>query len=172
MTHAARPPAFVVQVRRSTRRRKTSEGRLVGGVLTVTVPSWMSAAQVDAAVEAMTEHFRRKQSTDRVELAERAAALARRHRLRQPTEIRWVDNMTARWGSCTPSTGVIRLSSRLAAFPDWVLDYVIVHELAHLHEPNHSPAFWQLVQRYPKAERAAGYLIAKAADGDDPDAWL
>jgi predicted metal-dependent hydrolase len=75
--------------------------------------------------------------------------------------------MTTRWGSCTPATGTIRISDRLARMPGWVLDYVLVHELAHLAVPGHSPAFWRLVHRYPKAERAMGYLIAKG--GDDPD---
>lgn len=71
--------------------------------------------------------------------------------------------MTARWGSCTPSTGAIRLSTRLAAFPDWVVDYVIVHELAHLLEPGHDKRFWAWVDRYPKAERAKGYLTGWSA---------
>jgi predicted metal-dependent hydrolase len=74
--------------------------------------------------------------------------------------------MTSRWGSCTPSTGTIRISTRIAAFPDWVIDYVIVHELAHLHVPGHGADFWSLVQRYPRSERAIGYLMAKSGDVD------
>jgi predicted metal-dependent hydrolase len=75
--------------------------------------------------------------------------------------------MTARWGSCTKATSSIRISTRLGPFPDWVLDYVIVHELAHLVHLDHSPAFWELVHRYPRAERATGYLIAKSGDDDE-----
>ncbi len=74
--------------------------------------------------------------------------------------------MTTRWGSCTISTGAIRISNRLVAFPDWVVDYVIVHELCHLEVRGHGPDFWKLVHRYPKAERAIGYLIAKSGDED------
>jgi predicted metal-dependent hydrolase len=61
----------------------------------------------------------------------------------------------------------IRISSRVAGFPAWVLDYLLVHELAHLVVGDHSPAFWEVVNRYPKAERARGYLIAKSGDDED-----
>ena len=55
-------------------------------------------------------------------------------------------------------TGDIRICQDLANMPTFVLDYVIVHELAHLLVPDHSPEFWELVERYPKTERARGYL--------------
>jgi predicted metal-dependent hydrolase len=74
--------------------------------------------------------------------------------------IRYVTNQRRRYGSCTPSRGTIRISDSLVAVPDWVRDYVIVHELAHLAEANHGPKFWELVNRYPLTERARGYLMA------------
>ena len=161
--------SFEVQVVRSARRKRTVGAQLVGDVLTVTVPSWMSTAEIDGWTEKMAASFRRKQSTERIDLTVRAATLAARYRLPRPPDIRWADDMTTRWGSCTVDTGHIRISSRLATFPDWVVDYVIVHELAHLEVPGHGRDFWQLVRRYPKAERAIGYLIAKAGEPDQPD---
>ena len=61
------------------------------------------------------------------------------------------------------------MSSRLAAFPSWVLDYVLVHELAHLLVEHHGPQHDDLVNRFPLAERARGFLVAKDLDPDDPD---
>ncbi|MEI2705203.1 MAG: M48 family metallopeptidase [Ilumatobacteraceae bacterium] len=88
--------------------------------------------------------------------------------MRTPTAITWAGELRSRWGSCTPSTGEIRLSSKLASYPNWVIDYVIVHELAHLHVRGHNRAFWALVRRYPKTERAIGYLMAKSGS-DEPE---
>jgi predicted metal-dependent hydrolase len=81
--------------------------------------------------------------------------------------VRWADNQRSRWGSCSTTTGDIRVSRALIDCPPWVLDYVLVHELAHLVEANHSPAFWAVVARYPRAERARGYLMAKGLEPDD-----
>ena len=67
----------------------------------------------------------------------------------------------------TPSTGEIRISDRTAAFPAWVIDAVIVHELAHLVHLHHTAAFWELANRYPKTERAYGFLIAKQLADDE-----
>lgn len=160
---------FSVNVIRSARRQRTVGAQLNVGVLTVTVPSWMSSAETEMWVAKMSASFRRKMSADRIDLAVRATTLARRYELPRPRDIRWADDMVSRWGSCTTTTGHIRISTRLAAFPDWVIDYVIVHELAHLEVGGHGADFWQLARRYPKAERAIGYLIAKAADGDTDD---
>jgi predicted metal-dependent hydrolase len=99
------------------------------------------------------------------ELEARAQQLARAYLdpgLR-PVSVRWVSNQRGRWGSCTPSEGTIRLSSRLSGMPDWVVDYVLVHELVHLRIPGHGPDFWELVERYPRAQRARGYLEGVAA---------
>jgi predicted metal-dependent hydrolase len=56
----------------------------------------------------------------------------------------------------------VRISSRLVNVPNWVLDYVILHEITHLVEPNHGPEFQRLMERYPKTERAEGFLEAVA----------
>ena len=77
----------------------------------------------------------------------------------------FVGDQPAAWGSCTPSTGVIRLSHRLQPLPVWVVDYVLLQWLAHLLEPTHSDRFWSLVSRYPAAEKAKGYLRDIAGQG-------
>ncbi|GAB3157317.1 hypothetical protein GCM10027290_57890 [Micromonospora sonneratiae] len=85
-----------------------------------------------------------------------------------PESVRWVTNQKSRWGSCTPADRTIRISHRIQDMPDWVIDYVLLHELAHLVVPSHNARFWALVGRYPKAERARGYLEGVAAAGIDP----
>jgi predicted metal-dependent hydrolase len=150
-----------VSVLRSDRRRKTVSARMVGDVLEVRLPGWMGAADEAKWVEEMRRRFERKRSTDGIDVDARARELARRYDLPDPASVRWVDNQTSRWGSCTPADGTIRVSSAIAGWPRWVLDFVLVHELAHLLEPTHGPAFQALVARYPKAERATGFLIAK-----------
>jgi hypothetical protein len=158
-----------VEVVRSARRRRTVQAWEEDGVLKVAIPAWMSKADEERTVADMCERFERKRSTEGVDLTERATKLARRYRLPEPASIRWVDNQRWRWGSCTPEEGSVRISSRLAGWPGFVLDYVIVHELAHLVEANHGPAFKALVDRYPKAERARGFLMAKGM-GEEPAA--
>ena len=151
-----------VSVIPSPRRRKTAQARLVDGVLEVRIPARASKAEERRLVEVFRRRYERAGAAEQVDLESRAAALARRHDLPLPAGIRWVSNQAHRWGSCTPSTGTIRISDRMAGFPLWVIDAVIVHELAHLVELRHGPAFQALVDRYPWTERAEGYLIAKA----------
>lgn len=155
------------EVIRSPKRRKTVQARLVGDVVQVSIPARMSKAEEERWVAEMVSRFQRKQATEPIDLAARAEVLGARYGLPQPASIRWVDNQEWRWGSCTPADRTIRLSTRLAGFPSWVVDYVIVHELAHLVVGGHGRDFWELVDRYPKTERARGFLIAKGMDGDE-----
>jgi len=154
---------FTVHVIRSRKRKRSVGAQLIGDTLKLTIPSWMSKAEEAHWIDEMSKRFLRKMSTDRFDLTKRAAGLARQLQLPAPTDIRWATDMTMRWGSCTPTEGTIRISDRLAAFPDWVVDYVIVHELAHLVVPGHGRKFWGLVDRYQRAERARGWLMARAA---------
>ncbi len=154
-------PDLLVEVIRSTRRKKSSQARLVEDTLVVRIPSWFSTKQEDDTVGHFVKKFQRRHTSNKVNLEERAAVLARTYGYRSAQSVRWVSNQNHRWGSCTPSQGSIRVSDRLALFPAWVLDYVLCHELAHLTESNHGPGFWDLVNLYPLAERARGFLIAK-----------
>ena len=136
-----------------------------GDVTVVLLPARMSPTEERRWVQLMLDRLaaRERRLPGR---GSDAALLARARRLAaaylpgvgEPASVRWVDNQNSRWGSCTPEDGSIRLSSRLRAMPDWVVDYVLLHELAHLVVPSHNARFWDLVGRYPKAERARGYL--------------
>lgn len=158
---------FQVEVVRSKKRRRTVSAQMHGDVLRVSIPSWMSKTEEATNVAEMIRRFKRKLATQEVDLAERARILAKRYSLHTPNNIEWAESLTSVWGLCTPSTKNIRLSTRLVGFPSWVLDYVIVHELAHLHISGHGPEFWKITRRYEKTERAIGYLIAKSGDTDD-----
>ncbi|MBI2939563.1 MAG: M48 family metallopeptidase [Chloroflexi bacterium] len=151
---------------RSERRTKTISAKRRGGQIVVYLPAGMSPDEETRWVERMvgrvlTAERRRTLSTDDG-LATRAQELNEQYFGGHLTwaSICFVPNQQHRFGSCTPSNCTIRLSDRLQSVPRWVLDYVIVHELAHLIEANHGPRFWRLVKRYPLAERARGYLMA------------
>jgi predicted metal-dependent hydrolase len=160
-------PPFDVKVVRSKQRRRTVSARMANGVLEVLMPAWMSKADEAVYVADMVSRFERKQRAGAIDLEARAAILARKYELPVPATIRWVDNMAHRWGSCTAVDRSIRISQTISAFPPWVLDGVIVHELAHLAVPDHSGAFWELANRYPKMERVRGYLIARSGTDED-----
>ena len=157
---------FEVQIIRSRRRTRTITAELKGQTLLIHAPAAASDAELQPHIEAMLEKLRRRferanrrSDAELVELAQELNHKYFKDQLRWGS-IRYVDNQQKRYGSCTPATGAIRISRRVAALPHWVLAYVVMHELAHLLESNHGPKFWTLVERYPLAERARGYLMA------------
>jgi len=172
-------PGDDVEVRRSRRRRRTVSAYRQGGRTVVLIPASFSRAEERAWVERMLARLeagdRRRRPSDDA-LLTRATELSDRYldgRAR-PSSIRWVATMRARWGSCTPSDGSIRISDRVQGMPGYVLDYVVLHELAHLVVPGHGPAFWELLAGYPRLERARGFLdgVSLATGlglGDGPD---
>jgi|688.fasta_scaffold60671_3 hypothetical protein len=148
-----------VEIVTSRRRRKTVQASIVNGVIRVQAPASMSKRELNEHVQYLVARLERRYRSESVDLEARAQRLSKRFSLPVAASVVWADQRS-QWGSCTPSTGEIRISNRLAAYPPWVLDYVLVHELAHLVEANHSAAFNSLVNAYPLAERARGFLMA------------
>ncbi|MFN8471440.1 MAG: M48 family metallopeptidase [Anaerolineae bacterium] len=161
-----------IKIVRSARRTRTVTARpLPDGTLEVLAPAHVSDDDLAPIVERLQKRLAKRskppEANDR-ELEQRAQELNRKlfgGRLRWAS-LRYVTNQQRRFGSCTPATGTIRISDRVAKMPSWVRDYVLVHEMAHLEQPNHSRAFWKLVERYPLTERARGYLIAIGLDDE------
>lgn len=159
--HAPRTGA--VEVRRSARRRRTVSAYREGDRTIVLIPARMSAAEEKRWVALMLDKLAAQESRRMLgdeELAARAGQLSAQYLdgRAAPDTVRWVTNQNSRWGSCTPSEGSIRLSHRLRGMPEYVIDYVLLHELAHLLVPGHGPDFWKLLDTYPRTERARGYL--------------
>ncbi len=160
-----------VEVRRSRRRRRTVSAYRDGdGTVVVLLPARMSRSEEREWVATMVDRLARseqRRTPSDAALAKRAAQLSQRYLegLARPTSVRWVDNQQHRWGSCTPADKAIRLSSRLQGMPTWVVDYVLMHELAHLLEIGLTDAFLRMVDRFPKSVRAKGFLegVAVAA---------
>lgn len=158
-----------VEIRRSARRRRTVSAHEQHGRLVVSVPDILTPAEEAEWIRRMASRLRardggRAARSDEA-LAERAQELSRRYLDGRAIaeSIRWSDRQHRRWGSCTPSSGAIRISESVRPMPDWVRDYVLLHELAHLLEPGHGPRFWALLEDYPRLERARGYLEGFAA---------
>lgn len=139
----------------------------------VLIPARFTRAQEREWVARMLARLsaqERRRRPDDEELMSRAQTLSERYlrSLAHPASVSWVSNQNSRWGSCTPADRSIRLSTRLLGMPAWVLDYVLLHELAHLIQPGHGPSFWSLLDTYPRTERARGFLEGFAAARDLP----
>lgn len=165
-----------VKIIRSDRRARTVSARVVGDTVEISAPAHLSDAELEPIIARLTARLERRKersALDDADLQRVATELNRRYfdgRL-QWASISWSAQQNKRYGSCTPADRTIRISHRLAAMPPFVLEYVVMHELAHLLEANHGPRFWKLVNRYPKTERARGYLMAvgmEEVEGEEP----
>ncbi len=163
--YTTQPPSLFhpdVEVRVSARRKKTAGAHWEGDRMVIVVPTHLKGAARDEMVETLSRRLLRHRPllhTSDDELAQRAQALGQRYLEGvEAASIRWATNQNTRWGSCTIGTREIRISHRLKMVPGWVLDAVIVHELAHLIERNHNARFRQLENRFPRRAEADVFL--------------
>jgi len=159
------PAAFdrpELEIRASTRRTKTGAAHWSGSRIVVAIPARLRGAERDRFVDELV----RRAMKERPQSVAHDAALEERARVlaelytdgRLASSVRFVANQKHRWASCSPATGEIRLSTRLRIVPDWVLDAVLVHELAHLHVADHSARFHELADRHPRQADAELFL--------------
>ena len=156
-------PAPEVEVHISKRRKKTSEAKWVGGRIVVSLPAHLDVESrqrtIDWLVDRLLTRQRLQSGLDDDGLLARAIELSDRYLVgARPVSVRWVTNQAARWASCSSYSGHIRVSHRLRTVPEWVLDSVLVHEVAHLTYPDHSRAFHELAGAYPRHKEAGVFL--------------
>lgn len=161
-----------VEIIRSRKRRRTISARLKGDTMLVYAPLSISDAELAKVVDKFKKSFERrniKKELDKHEDLHKIAEKLNREYFNGRLKLESIEysaNQNRIFGCCNHKAKRIRISHRLAQMPGWVRDYVIVHEMAHLLEPNHSNAFWNIVYRYKLTERARGYLIAKGFDAE------
>lgn len=155
------PPSEHLEVRRSARRKKTISVHREGDVIVVNAPLWMSNADVERHARELVARLAKREGTPRsdVDLLTRALWVRMEFlpEAPEPTAVRWA-TQERRWGSCSTVERSVRISSQLQRAPQYVIDAVIVHELAHLLRADHGPEFKQLISRYPDNLRADAFL--------------
>ncbi|MBD3182843.1 DUF45 domain-containing protein [Candidatus Poribacteria bacterium] len=155
-----------IRIIRSKRRKKTISARFVDGAMEVLAPASISDKELQPVIEKLKKRLEKREKkrhlNDSDELEKRSNMLNQRYFNGELkiNSIKYVTNQDKRLGSCTSGMGTIRISHKVAKLPKWVADYILIHEMAHLIEPNHSKSFWKLVNRYPLTERARGYIMA------------
>ncbi|MBU6515030.1 MAG: M48 family metallopeptidase [Acidobacteriota bacterium] len=159
------PPRFdrpEVEVRASTKRKKTGAAHWSGSRIVVQIPARLKGKERSRFVDELVERLmsqRPQHTSGDASLEERARVLAELYVDGvEAASVRWVTNQRRRWASCSPASREIRVSSRLRQCPEWVIDAVLVHELAHLIEADHSPAFYELANRHPRQRECEMFL--------------
>jgi hypothetical protein len=159
------PPRFdrpEVEVRASAKRKKTGTAHWSGSRIVVQIPARLKGKERSRFVDELVERLltqRPQNSAGDASLEQRSRVLAASYLDGvEAASVRWVANQQRRWASCSPASREIRVSSRLRQCPEWIIDAVLVHELAHLIEADHSPAFYDLANRHPRQHESALFL--------------
>jgi predicted metal-dependent hydrolase len=152
-----------IKVIRSTRRSRSISAYREHGSIVIQVPAHLSNSKIQAVIPEMVEKVLSREAREKMSDAE-LFTYAQKVQVRylpefevRPASVKW-RNMDERWGSCTTVDRTIRISQRLNGAPEYVLDYILVHELIHLQIPDHGPDFHALLSRYEKNDLANAFL--------------
>lgn len=162
-----------VKIIRSRRRKRTVGARMIKDTLLVSAPLMISQQHLDKIVEDFKVKFERKKLKQELDRKQSLIDIARKLNEKyfenklKVNFIEYVTDQNSKYGCCNFRDGRIRVSHKVGLMPEWVRDYVVIHEMAHLIEPNHSKAFWEIVSRYRLAERARGYLMAAGLESEE-----
>ena len=163
-----------IKIIRSAKRKKTISAKEIDGVLFLRIPHTLSKKDENKYIEWAKKQFENRnrkkilleKNADQY-LDKQAKTLNQKYfngKLFWRKILFSTDQNSRMFGNCDINSRIIRISHRLLNMPKFVLNYVIVHELTHLIIPKHGPEFWSICNRYPKTERARGYLMAIAAN--------
>jgi len=162
-----------VELVRSPRRRKTLSAKVLNNTMYVYVPISLPEARLGGIIEKFKSKFTKLRLKNELNSSQSLKEIAEKLNKRYfagrlfINSIEYVTNQESKFGCCDVRLKDIRISYKVGKMPPWVRDYVIIHELAHLVEPNHSKEFWEIVFRYKLAERAKGFLIAKGLEENE-----
>jgi predicted metal-dependent hydrolase len=152
-----------IRVIRSSRRKRSISAYREQGAIVISVPAKLSNSKVSQVIPEMVEKILSREAREKfsdIELFDRAHALLRKYLPEftvTPASVTW-RAMNERWGSCTTVDRTIRISDRLNGAPEYVVDYLLVHELIHLQVADHGPQFELLLARFEESDKASAYL--------------
>lgn len=149
----------------SARRQKTISASVRDGMIQLSVPSTMRDSDIITSARGLIAKIKARQRASQrfhsnPELYARAVHLARVWLGGEvhPNSVVWSDRQTTLWGSCTATTKTIRISTMLRGMPQWVIDGVLIHELAHLKYGGHGDDFQAFTRCYPRMAEADAFL--------------
>lgn len=159
-----------IKVRKSKRRKRTISAKLINNEIIVYAPHNVADIELNRAIAKFVKSFEKralkKEMSEARELDVIFSKLNNQffdNRLKIES-IEYSVNQNLIYGCCNYRMKRIKISHRIAKMPIWVKEYVLMHEMAHLLEPNHSKRFWDIVNQYKFSERARGFLIAKGME--------
>ena len=151
------------RVIRSARRKRSIQAFRANGVIEIHIPAKVSRKQELELIPEMIALVLKREAKARksdAELVHMSAELLGAYLpefTERPASVTWKP-MRERWGSCTTVDRTIRISNRLESAPDYVIKFILFHELIHLRVPGHDEDFYALLERMPDKDRAESFL--------------